>query len=348
MGEAALVTILHANGTIDAFYHRAGGYFLSYELIEYGVDGLIADRLDGLWDREPGNGLEGAKLRLCWATSLLVVDVRQKLLLWDLHDLGIEAPRLVSRLFELTSPGWRAVWCPGDFESVWRYLRSDSNVALYEPPARKPIDFADDYFAPFVLPEFGFGEATLFTADLTDARTACWLSDKNVEYVPHATIAQLAAIAERMTGNELDNFATWPCLGGPENYDVWPGGGVHIDFCTETVWGWENWGFHWADTFPERWPGWRFVELGECWEVHGNRARGRVVREPLRDMILQSLGFWPDGSEMLHHTRRDYYPRERLDAYLRAFLDHDPLLAPAAFLQPDGTICWDPMTLFAQ
>lgn len=128
----------------------------------------------------------------------------------------------------MANPGWRAVWCPGDTDSVWRYLHSDRTVRLYEPPIAERLDLADDYFGPFATSEYGFGEATLFTADLVDGRTACWLSDKNIEYVPHATAAQLAAIAEQMTGTALESFATWPHLGGAEDFDDWPGGGVHL------------------------------------------------------------------------------------------------------------------------
>ena len=234
---------------------------------------------------------------------------------------------------------------PGDYDSVWRYLRSDNAVRLFEPCTRERLDVSDDYFGPFEMPEYGFGEATLFTADLVNGRSACWLSDKDIEYVPHASIDQLAAIAQRMTGNELELFATWPHVGGGDDYDDWPGGGVHLDFRTKTVWGWDAWGLDWRETFPDLWPGWRFVELGDCWEVQEGRTRGRTIRQPLREVMLETLGFWPDGSPMPGPVGDPYHPHTRRDALIRELLASNPRLAPSAFLQADGRICWEPRAL---
>jgi len=80
MGASAIVQILREDSPAEAFTLRVGGYSLPFDLIERAVDELIAGRLQSVWDRVSGDGLEPTGHYLCWAESLLVVDVPRRIL----------------------------------------------------------------------------------------------------------------------------------------------------------------------------------------------------------------------------------------------------------------------------
>lgn len=99
MGEPAAVLVKRLDGILGVHTWRSGGYSLGRDLIELGVERLLAEGFEHGWIREPETELFGsAGAHLGWAESVLIVDEAVRTLVWDLHCLGIDSPRLVSRM----------------------------------------------------------------------------------------------------------------------------------------------------------------------------------------------------------------------------------------------------------
>lgn len=349
MGEPAAIIVKHVDGSVDVHSWGSGGYSLGHELIEHGVERFTAERLDYGWRKETEYGVGNtARAMLGWAESVLVVDETERLILWDLHCLEIESPRLVSHMIEITSPGWQAVWCSGGIDSLWRYLLADPTAQLFEQRYMpEPWTAPDDWFAPFEMPDYGFGAAVLLTARLVDEQSACWLADVDeAEQLPSASAAALEAIAQTMTGTAFEQHALWPHRDEETDYDEWPTSGVHLDFASRRAWGWHCYGLDWSDAVSERWPGWSFIDVGDCWEIQNGLTHGRMVSQPLRDVLHEALGFRSDGTPLSSGSYESYYHYPRMDVLMRELLEQDLALPPAAFLQDDGSICWEPKRLF--
>ncbi len=333
MGEPALVTILHEDQPAESFTWRSGGYSLGSDLIAFGVDGLIADHLDWGWTKEPEEGIEAARINLGWAESSLIIDFPRRTLIWDLNCLDIEQPRLVSHLIEQSSPGWRAAWSPYGDDAIWRYLNANPFITSLTPSVDETQYVQEeDWFAPFTDPSESFGEDTLFTAVLVDGTPACWLSDKSVDQVSNAKISSLERIARTMTGTEFERYPVWPF--DEDWYKYWPQGGVHLDFRQRRAWRWSYWGIRWDHFILDAWPGWNVVEIGDYCEIQEPYINGRALQPPLESTHETDEQREPTGYRSPGEIRSGELLRE-----LSTSGRHIP---PTAYLQPDGTVCWDP------
>lgn len=335
MGAPALVTVLREDERVETYSWRSGGYSLARDLIAYGVEGFVSTALRHGWTREPGADLEPTRIHIGWAESFLIIDYRNRSLLWSQHDLDLDPPRLISHLFEQSCPGWKTVWCPYGDDALWRYLCGNSSVSYREPKPKSRNWILDEgNFAPFTDPEESFGEDTLFTAILSNGEPACWLSDKCCEQVTAADISDIEKIADSMPGTTFEQYPVWPFNDG--NYDNWPRGGVHLDFVQYRAWRWREWGIRWDHFIPDLWPGWDFIEIGDCAEVQAPYVNGRLIQEPLNRCFPneEPVYAYPRSNGEIEAEKRVL---ELCTSGLK--------ISPAAFLQLDGTVCWNPLEL---
>lgn len=330
MAAPALVTIIKSDTQIESFTARSGGYSLGSELLRFGVEKLISTHLENWRGEDSLPAFESARLALGWAESVLIIDYRSNTIIWDLPCLEIEPPRVTSVLIEKTNPGWRAAWCPYGQDASWRYLSGNRSAYCYEPRPRDTRHVqAADWFAPFNDPSESFGEDTLFTAILADGNSACWLSDKPVYQVTFACISDLAQIASSMPGLKFEQHPVWPF--NDDGYENWPRGGVHLDFQTHRAWRWSNTSTHWDHLDHADWPGWQVFEMGDLSEIQLPYVNGRAIHQPafcagsdeltmLEESMSSGSISWPSVPNSSCQQIR-----------------------PTAFLQLDGTICWEPL-----
>lgn len=352
MGEPAAVFVKHADGAVDVHTWGSGGYSLGQELIELGVERLVAKGLQHSWRKEAEQSA-GPLTRgsLPWAESMLVVDEAEKVIIWNLPCLEVESPRLVSYMIEATSPGWRAAWCPAYSDGAWRYFVGDSTARLVEQRHQhESWEPREDLFGPFEMPEHGFAMAILFTAVLQDGRSACWLADADEpDRVPRAKACQLEAIAERMTDTAFEQYALWPNRDDGDSdygYDEWPSSGMHLDFATRTAWCWHVYHADFSDAASDKWPGWRFIDVGDWWELQEGRTHGREIAQPIRDVLHEAMGLRSDGTPLSTGSGSlDYYHFPRFDVLKAELLESGVEPRPTAFPLADGTVCWDPSLL---
>lgn len=238
------------------------------------------------WEQGPGDDLEPTHGWLGWAESFLIIDYPNRSLLWDQSSLELDPPRLISHLFERSSRGFKAVWCPYGDDALWRYLSGDQGAAYGESQTPdSQLLLGEQHFAPITDPHDNDGAETLFTAVLETGEPACWLSDQLGEDVTESPITHLQAIAQRMLGLAFEGLPVWPL--DEDGSELWPRAGVHLDFIRRRAWRWSNTSIRWNRSEPSLWPGWDFVEMGECFEVQEPFVNGRQIQGLTNRRLLE-------------------------------------------------------------